>query len=72
MTSNQKGKVKGGDGKETVSVGEHTTPVHVPLIHISGYTSHSLSTSRHHPTTQHIHAYNKIYDTNATNFKLLT
>ena len=72
MTSNQKGKVKGGDGKETVSVGEHTTPVHVPLIHIFGYTSHSLSTSRHHPTTQHIHAYNKIYDTNATNFKLLT
>ena len=25
-----------------------------------------------HQTTQHIHAYNKIYDTNATNFKSLT
>jgi len=71
MASNRKGKAKGGDGKETVSVGEHTTPVHAPLIHISGYTSHSLSTSRHHPT-KHIHGNNKIYDTNATNFKSLT
>ena len=71
MASNGKGKAKGGHDKETVSVGEHTTPVHVPLIHISGYTSHSLSTSRHHPT-KHIHTYNKIYDTNAKNFKLLT
>jgi len=47
MASNGKGKAKGGDGKERMSVGEHTTPVHAPLIHISGYTSLSLSTSRH-------------------------
>ena len=38
MASNGKGKAKGGHDKETVSVGEHTTPVHAPLIHISGYT----------------------------------
>ena len=67
MSSNHKGKAKGGNDKETVSVGEHTTPVHTPLIHNFGYTSHSLSTSKHH-ATKHIHTYNKIYDTNAKKF----